>query len=225
MCPLFAFSLASTFFMLFQEKHRAWELVVLPPPFPRDWMVCVVNFATRGAYFWLDHFQTPPTFLHDLIRLNLVSPEFSHFIFIPWQSLGTFHPSFSTDCMQLQTDSRLNVLWPFYHHPGEPTSLCKLNTQSGNHCDCAVISHLALSVCHGNQCQKYHHQIWKLWETKESSSSAKLLLLIMPNRYNQPSLEDIQQHTVTASTKPMYDSPVTAQTFETLQSNQHDQTT
>lgn len=158
----------------------------------------------------------------DSIRLNLVSPEFSHLIFIPGQSLGTFHPSFSTDCMQLQTDSRLNVLWPFYHHPGEPTSLCKLNTQSGNHCDCAVISQLPVFVCHGNQCQKYHHQIWKLWE---SSSSAKLLLLIMPNRYNQPSLEDIQQHTVTASTKPMYDSPVTAQTFETLQSNQHDQTT
>lgn len=42
---------------------------------------------------------------------------------------------------------------------------------------------------------------WEMMRTR--ASSVKLFLLTMPNRYNQSSLEDIQRHTVTASTNPM----------------------
>lgn len=114
MCPLFAFSLASTFFMLFQEKHRAWELVVLPPPFPRDWMVCVVNFATRGAYFWLDHFQTPPTFLHDLIRFDWISSLQNFLISFLFRDKVSAH--FILVFLQIACSCKLIADWMSYGH-------------------------------------------------------------------------------------------------------------
>lgn len=113
MCPCVHSLLSPWHFLCIFRRNRAWELVVLPPPY-RDWMVCVVNFATRGAYFWLDHFRTPPTFLHDLIRFDWISSLQNFLISFLFCDKVSAH--FILVSLQIACSCKLIADWMSYGH-------------------------------------------------------------------------------------------------------------